>query len=83
MGTVYDIIGIIGVISILAAYYLLQKDVLAAHKLSYLSLNLAGAILIMISLLHAWNLSAFVVEAAWAVISVYGIFKALRNKTYS
>lgn len=75
-----DIIGLIGVSLILIAYFLLERASLRPHQLSYLFLNLFGAILVIISLFYTWNLPAFVIEAAWAAISIYGIFKALRKK---
>jgi hypothetical protein len=70
-----DIIGNIGVVAFLAAFFLMQKGRISHIGLPYLSLNLAGAILLMISLLIHWNLSAFLLEAAWALISMYGIYK--------
>ena len=70
-----NIIGNIGVISFLIAFFLLQKEVLTHNSLSYLSLNLAGSILLIYSLLFHWNMPAFLLEAAWAMISIYGIYK--------
>ena len=72
-----DFIGLIGVVCFLAAYYLLQKGKTPHTSLLYLGLNLAGAILVMISLLFMWNLPAFLLEAAWASISMYGIYTHL------
>lgn len=69
-----DIIGNAGVVAFLVAYFLMQKGRLSHNGLPYLSLNLAGAFLLMISLLIHWNLSAFLLEAAWALISMYGIY---------
>ena len=69
------IIGNLGVVSFLAAYLLLQKGKLEHTGLPYLGLNLLGAVLLMSSLLIDWNLSAFLLEAAWALISMYGIYK--------
>lgn len=70
-----DITGNIGVICFLTAYFLLQKNKAPHTGIMYLGLNLAGAILLMISLLIHWNLPAFLLEAAWALISIYGMFK--------
>lgn len=75
-----DIIGNIGVVCFLLAYFLLQKGKILHTYLSYLLLNLVGAVLLMFSLWINWNLSAFLLEAAWALISIWGIIKVARNK---
>lgn len=72
--------GLVGVLCILAAYYLLQADILNNGQLRFQLLNLIGALLIMISLLYSWNLSSFLMELAWASISVWGICKILKNR---
>jgi len=80
-----NILGNIGVVCFLVAYYLLQKGRVAYTSALYLLLNLAGSILLLISLMVHWNLPAFLLEAAWALISIYGIYKhiylAKRNRT--
>ena len=60
----YDWSGLLGVSTILLAYFLLQ----------------AGAFALLISLLYAFNLSAFVMEAAWLVVSIYGIARGRRKR---
>lgn len=79
-----NIAGNIGMVCFLWAYYLLQKGRIPHTGMTYLGLNLAGALLLIISLLVHWNLPAFLLEAAWAIISIYGIYKHIyrgkRNK---
>lgn len=41
--------------------------------------NLAGALLIMGSLMHHWNMPVFVLECIWASISIYGLWKARKT----
>lgn len=41
--------------------------------------NLLGALCIMISLIHSWNLPVFLLECAWGSISIYGLWKARRR----
>jgi hypothetical protein len=44
-------------------------------------MNFAGASLVMYSLLFAFNLSAFLTEAAWAVAAAFGLARlALRRE---
>jgi hypothetical protein len=40
-----------------------------------LLMNLAGSTLIIVSLLHAFNLSALLVEVAWAAIALFGLVR--------
>ena len=74
----HDWAGMIGVVLILLAYLFLQLGRLAALDLRYSGLNLAGALLIILSLLFDFNLSAFLMEAAWVAISIMGMRHALR-----
>ncbi len=73
----FDLIGNIGVLMMVIAYLLLQLEKLSSSSVSYLLLNAAGAILVMISLLFRFNLSAFLMEAFWLLISLYGLTKTL------
>lgn len=73
-------IGHVGVFCFLLAYFLLQKAYLGYDSIRYLLLNLAGAILVLISLTIHWNLPAFVLEACWALISMFGIIRSLMRK---
>ncbi|NBO18419.1 MAG: hypothetical protein EBV03_04175 [Proteobacteria bacterium] len=75
-----DIIGNVGVVCFLAAFFMLQKGRLRHDDMPYLVLNLAGAVLLMASLLVHWNLSAFLLEAAWGCISMYGIYKKVNTR---
>ena len=70
-----NILGNIGIACFLGAYFLLQKGSIGPRGLWYLGLNLAGSLLLIVSLLVHWNLPAFLLEAAWAFISIYGIYK--------
>ncbi len=76
----HDLLGMVGVFLILAAYLLLQLERLSATRPPYLIANGLGAFLILISLLTEFNLSAFVIEAAWLLISVYGLMRCLKRR---
>jgi O-antigen ligase len=77
METAAEIAGTVGVLCLLTAYFLLQKQKLSPTGGAYLGLNLAGAFLIMLSLLVHWNLPAFLLEAAWVWITLASMFKHL------
>lgn len=78
--TAYDILGLCGVFIILATYLALQLEKVSAQDWRYSALNGFGAILILISLLHSFNLASFVIEIAWLAISLFGLFKAWRAR---
>ena len=73
--TIFDVCGIIGVALIIVTYLLLTTNRMRPDGWRYPLLNGLGAVLIMISLVHDFNLSAFIVEAFWATISVVGIVR--------
>ncbi|MBV8939538.1 MAG: hypothetical protein JO089_06835 [Alphaproteobacteria bacterium] len=79
MSAVFNLLGTLGVVCFLSAFLLLQKGTLKADGYDYLALNLAGSILLMLSLSWDWNLSAFGLEAAWGLISLYGLLKRWRR----
>ncbi len=73
------IIGLVGMVVTLLAYFLLQAQKLHGNGLVYQLMNAAGALGVALSLLFGrFNLSAFLLEAAWFVISIYGIVVARR-----
>jgi hypothetical protein len=74
-----DILGTLGALLIVAAYFGNVRGLFAANSALYPLLNLAGALLIIYSLLYKWNFSAFVMEGFWAVISIYGLVRFFRQ----
>lgn len=78
--THYDILGMVGVAIILAAYLLLQLEKLSAQDWRYSAVNALGALLILISLFFSFNLASFIIEIAWLGISIFGLFKALTSR---
>ncbi len=71
-----NIMGLIGVMIILLAYFLLQIEKWSSSSLPYSIFNFIGALLIACSLFFNWNLPAFVMEVLWALISLGGIVRA-------
>ena len=73
------IVGLVGMIVTLLAYFLLQAQKLHGNGLVYQSMNAVGALGVALSLLFGrFNLSAFLLEAVWFVISIYGMVVARR-----
>ena len=79
--SLFDLIGNIGVVVLIIAYLMLQLNKLSSSGLAYSLLNAIGAGLIIISLRVNFNLSAFVMEVFWVLISLVGIYRYFRLKT--
>lgn len=73
-------IGIIGVILILIGYYLLNTHRMTAKSLSFQLLNFIGAWFILYSLFFHWNLASVLIEAAWILISLVGIYDWFKKR---
>jgi len=73
----FDLGGFIGVLLIVIAYLLLQLDKLPSASLSFSLLNAVGSLLIMFSLVFKFNVSAFLIEVFWFLISLLGLAKWL------
>lgn len=72
--------GLLGAALILGAYAGVQLKKLDPHQPPALLMNLGGASLVIVSLFFEFNLAAFLLEAAWVVIAVWGLFDWLRKK---
>ena len=76
----YDVVGLGGTLSILLAFVLLQTRRLSGTGLVYQLLNLFGAAGILVSMFGTFNLSVFLLELAWVIVSLYGIVRSLRER---
>ena len=76
----YDWVGMGGTVLVVAAFFLLQAGRLHGTGLVYQLLNLLGAGGVLVSLAGKFNLSVFVLEGIWMLISVYGIARTLRSR---
>jgi hypothetical protein len=74
----YDLIGLVGVSCSVYCYARVQWQRDYAKRLSFSLVNLAASVLLAISLLNKWNLSSFVVNTIWGVISLYGVYRCLK-----
>jgi hypothetical protein len=73
--TPVDALGVVGVGLILIAYAGATSGRLDARRAPALLLNLAGALLILVSLYFDFNLSAVLMEGAWALVAVIGLVR--------
>jgi hypothetical protein len=73
--TLPDVAGVAGVVMILAAYAGATSGKLDPKRAIALTLNLIGAGLILLSLAYDFNLSAVLMESAWAVVALIGLVR--------
>ncbi len=74
----YDWIGIAGTVMVLGGFLLLQAGRISGTSISYQLINLFGSGGVLVSLLGKFNMSVFVLELTWMLISVYGIARTLK-----
>lgn len=72
----YDVVGFIGTLMILGAFAALQAGKMRGDCAPYQLLNLFGAAGILVSLFGAFNISVFVLESAWVLVSAYGLWRS-------
>jgi hypothetical protein len=70
-----NIIGLIGVCFVLVAYFLSQAGIWASDDTLFLFGNLLGSLCVIVSLVYNWNISSFIIEVAWTIITIYGMVK--------
>ncbi len=78
--TLVDGAGLAGVGLMLAAYAGAQLGRLDPRAAPALLMNLAGAGLVLFSLVFAFNLSAAIMEGAWALVALYGLVRLWRPR---
>ena len=78
--TLPDLVGVVGVLCILTAYAGATSGKLDARRAPALLLNLTGALLILVSLYFDFNLSAVLMEGAWALVAVYGLVQLVLGR---
>jgi len=74
------IVGIIGTLMVLLAFFLLQARKLHGNGAVYQLLNAFGAAAIIVSLVYEFNLASMVLEIAWLLISIYGLVVGFRYR---
>lgn len=79
----YDVVGLAGTLMILVAFFMQQIGRLSGTALAYQSMNLFGAAGILVSLLGGFNMAVFLLEAAWVLVSAYGIVRTLKQRRVS
>jgi len=80
--SVWNVIGTLGAIAIIAAYGLLQWRFWRSDDWAYSAANAFGAALILISLSVEPNLPSILIEAFWLLISLAGLLRGWRDRRH-
>jgi predicted membrane protein len=75
----YDFVGNMGVTLILGSYRVLHIHKVDSKSVAYSVSNAIGAVLILVSLCFAFNLSSFIIEIFWLLISLYGLLHTKKS----
>lgn len=75
----YTACGIVGAGCFIVGYFATLQGWLPANGWRFPTINLMGAILVLISLIDEWNLPSVVLECFWGVISVWGLLRSMRR----
>lgn len=78
--SIIDLVGSIGVVIIVATYFLLQVERIDSKSFLFSVLNVIGSVMILYSLMYNWNLASVLIEAFWIIISLFGIYKHYSRK---
>lgn len=76
----HNVVGNFGVLLIVGSYFLVQIRRMSAIHAPYIALNGLGALCILYSLYFDFNLSAFLIEAIWLLISMVGAGRILLER---
>jgi hypothetical protein len=74
--TIAHIIGLVGMACVVVAFHMTVNGHWPGQSVKFNSVNLVGAILLLISLCVHFNLGSFVIELFWIAISLRGLWKA-------
>lgn len=69
----HDLLGYLGVVFVLYIYFLTHTGKISFNSYPYALFNLAGSVLLLISLSYDPNPPSIVIEVAWFLISLYGL----------
>jgi len=75
-----QVVQVIGALLILAAFTAAQFDVMSPHSRLYLLLNAVGSAVLTVLALVERQWGFLLLEAVWAVVSVWGLFQVLRGR---
>ena len=85
MEILFTVMGIIGSICCVGAYFLLEQNKISSEGSIYYILNGVGAGLVLIGAFYSFDggdLGAIIQELCWVIISAMGLFKVYKVKKH-
>jgi hypothetical protein len=76
----HNVVGIVGVLLVLVAYFLHHAGRMSRDVLSYSVLNAVGSAMILVSLYYEVNVPAIAMEGSWLIVSLYGAVRLVRER---
>ena len=83
MVSLFTIIGMVGVAFAIGGYGATQLRIINSDMWQFPASNLICCTLVMVSLIDRWNLPSFILQMAYAVISLIGLLKCWRSVAQS
>ena len=78
-----DFIGNIGVVILVGTFALLQFDKINPKGFWYSFNNMIVALLLLVNLYYKPNISSIIIEIFWILLSVYGLWKWVKQRESS
>ena len=75
-----DLVGFVGALLILLAFWLVTRKVLRPESFTYLSINFLGALLLGVETYRKAAYAALSLNIVWACVALYGIYKTRNRK---
>lgn len=79
----FSIIGWVGAITFVVAYFLLSLNVISAERVLYHFLNALGGVCLVINSVFLDDTPNFFVNFIWMLIALYSIYKIIRTGSLS
>lgn len=76
----YRLVGITGFVAYFLSYLLLQTGRITGEGIHYTVLNLLASSLVLISLMHEFNLASAMIQISWILISIMGLCRLAYTK---
>ena len=83
MDGIYTILGVVGSICCILAYFLLERGYAKGSDIWYYALNGVGALMVLIGCMADFDggdLGAVTQELCWVMISGMGVYRLVKNK---
>lgn len=74
-----EIVGWVGMVLLLANFYMASHHILDDNAYTYHLLNLVGAIGVMINAFHKEVMAVGFIEVAWSAIALVGMYNVYRH----